>query len=63
MKMKWKFESSRQEHEPETLIEFLKVTAIQATKDFFEPLCWLKALLSYVKLHIRRVWSERLSKH
>jgi hypothetical protein len=61
--MKWEFESTHQKHEPETFIEFLKVTAIEATKDFFEPVLWLKALLSKVKLLITRLWSERGAKH
>ena len=64
MKIKLEIDASRnEEREPETYLEFLRMTTIEATRDFYRPLFWAISFLKKMKSQIIRFWTERHAKN
>jgi hypothetical protein len=61
--MKWEFETYQRHREPETFTEFLRMTVIEATRDFYRPLFWAKSFFTWMKTQIIRLWNGRHAKH
>lgn len=46
--------------QPETFLEFLKVNAFEATREFYRPLFWLKSFLLWINVRITRIFFNKL---